>query len=218
MKYLVPLILFISFINKPLYASMFGEETVVLIDILSTTASQLNELEKLVSNTEKYTLKMQEYNELMTDHYYRAERVLYIAESLAARKEAVDLGDLNYAIRELKYSMSELRSLMKEYKLIQAEEVKTKHFTKRQTQINDKKLEVAKMQVKRSANAKNQARANQLTAQNTSLLYTQAVESNNTQLQILEKVSTTNRLLSEILEDKRFKQMQKQRAYGVKSE
>src|SRR5690606_3862998 len=92
-------------------ASMFGEETAVLIEIASTTASQLNELEQLVSNAETYTKKMQEYNELMMDHYWRAERILFVAESLAAKKEAKDLGELNWAIRELKYSMAELKSL-----------------------------------------------------------------------------------------------------------
>ena len=56
-------------LSSSVYSSMFGEETAVLIEIASTTASQLNELEQLVTNAEKYTKKMQEYNELMMDHY-----------------------------------------------------------------------------------------------------------------------------------------------------
>ena len=33
-------------LSMPVYSSMFGEETAVLIEIASTTASQLNELEQ----------------------------------------------------------------------------------------------------------------------------------------------------------------------------
>ena len=48
---------------------------------------------------------MQHYNELFQDEYFRAERILYLAESLASKKEINDLGELNSAIRELKYSI-----------------------------------------------------------------------------------------------------------------
>ncbi|MCT4641228.1 MAG: hypothetical protein N4A33_02955 [Bacteriovoracaceae bacterium] len=201
-------------LGLPVNASMFGEETAVLIEIASTTVSQLNELEQLVSNTQKYTKKMQEYNELMMDHYWRAERILYIAESLAAKKEAKNLGDLNWAIRELKYSMSELKSLMNEYKVIKNDEDRTKYQVKKQLQINTKKAKLAANQVKSAKNASDTGRATQVTAQNTALLYEQNVEMHNTQLEILEKLSTANRLNAEQLEQKRFEQIQKQQFYS----
>jgi hypothetical protein len=196
-------------------ASMFGEETVVLIEIASTTASQLNELEQLVSNTEKYTKKMQEYNELMMDHYWRAERIVYIADSLSAKKEAKDLGDLNWAIRELKYSMVELKNLMKEYKVIKNDEDRTKYMVKKQKEINKKKSKVALNQIKSAKSAKTKGRANQVTAQNTALIYEQNVEMHNTQLEILEKLSTGNRLQAEQLEEKRLEQIEKEKFYGA---
>lgn len=197
------------------HASMFGEETLVLVEILTTTASQLNELEKLVSNAEKYTEKIQKYNELFQDQYYRAERILYTAEAIAAKQEAKDLGELNWAIRDLKYNMSELKGLMQEYSEIKNDEDKTKFYVKAQKKINKKKAQVAKRQVVSASKAKNTGRATQITAQNTALILDQGVEAHNTQLEILEKVSTTNRLLAEDLEEKRLKEIEKQRQYGV---
>jgi hypothetical protein len=202
-------------LSIPVYSSMFGEETAVLIEIASTTASQLNELEQLVTNTQKYTKKMQEYNELMMDHYWRAERILFVAESLAAKKEAKNLGDLNWAIRELKYSMAELKGLMNEYKDIKNEEDRTMFLVKRQKKINEKKGKLAEHQIKSAKDASTTGRATQITAQNTALIYEQNVEMHNTQLEILEKMSTSNRLQAEQLEEKRLEQIQKQKFYGI---
>lgn len=202
-------------LSMPAYSSMFGEETAVLIEIASTTASQLNELEQLVTNAEKYTKKMQEYNELMMDHYWRAERILFVAESLAAKKEAKNLGELNWAIRELKYSMAELKSLMNEYKDIKNDEDKTKFLVKKQKKINEKKSKLAEHQIKSAKNATTTGRATQVTAQNTALIYEQNVEMHNTQLEILEKLSTGNRLQAEQLEEKRLEQIEKQQFYGL---
>jgi hypothetical protein len=215
MKKELTVCLIASILNRPVSASMFGEETAVLIEIATTTATQLNELEKLVSNAEKYTKQMQKYNELFQDQYFRAERILFVAESLAAKKEAANLGELNWAIRELKYSMSELKSLMNEYKDIKNNEDKTKYQVKAQKRINEKKSKLAIHQIKNSASAKTTGRATQLTARNTALIYEQNIEMHNTQLEILEKMSTSNRLLAEQLEAERFKQIQKEKSYGV---
>lgn len=193
----------------------FGTNTAVLIDLVTTTASQLNELEKLVSNTERYTQRMQEYNVLVQDEYFRAQRVLYVAESVAAKKEVKDLGTLNWAIRSLKYNMSELERLMSEYAQIKGDEQKVQKQVKIQRGLNDTKSKLAATQVEKSSNAPTQARANQLTAQNTAMLLETQIDSNNTQLEILERVSTTNRLLAEQLEEKRIEQIQKEKAFGI---
>ena len=195
--------------------AFISTDTAVLLELVTTTASQLNELEKLVSNAEKYTEKMQKYNELVQDEYFRAERVLYLAESVAAKKEVQGLGDLNYAIRELKYSMSDMRELMKEYAVIKGEEDKTKRQVKTQKKTNDLKEKIAISQVNKSVGAKTSGRASQLTAQNTAMIYESNVDMHNTQLEILEKVSTTNRLLAEQMEEKRLEQMQKEQSYNM---
>jgi hypothetical protein len=193
---------------------IISSDTALLVELVTTTAGQLNELEKLVSNAEKYTEKMQKYNELFQDEYFRAERVLYLAESLAAKKEVANLGDLNWAIRELKYSMAEMRELMKEYSMIKNEEKKTKSKVKIEKKLNQRKEKVAQSQVKKAIDAKTTGRATQLTAQNTAMIYESNVDMHNTQLEILEKVSTTNRLLAEQLEQKRLEQMEKEKSYG----
>jgi hypothetical protein len=201
----------------PSHAQIISSDTALLVELVTTTASQLNELEKLVSNAEKYTAKMQQYNELFQDEYFRAERVLYIAESLAAKKEVANLGDLNWAIRELKYSMAEMKELMREYAIIKSDESKTKTQVKIQKKVNARKEEIAKSQVDKSVKAKTTGRATQLTAQNTAMIYEQNVDMHNTQLEILEKLSTSNRLMAEQLEEKRLEQIEKEKSYGVGS-
>jgi hypothetical protein len=202
-------------LGLPGYSQIISSDTALLVELVTTTASQLNELEKLVSNAEKYTAKMQQYNELFQDEYFRAERVLYIAESLAAKKEVANLGDLNWAIRELKYSMSEIKELMREYALIKSDEKKTKAQVKLQKRVNSQKEKIAKSQVDKSIKAKTTGRATQLTAQNTAMLYEQNVDMHNTQLEILEKLSTNNRLMAEQLEENRLEQIEKEKSYGV---
>lgn len=205
----------IMLLTSPSFSQIISSDTALLVELVTTTASQLNELEKLVSNTEKYTAKMQQYNELFQDEYFRAERVLYIAESLAAKKEVANLGDLNWAIRELKYSMAEMKQMMREYAIIKSDESKTKEQVKIQKKINVQKEKVAKSQVDKSIKAKTTGRATQLTAQNTALIYEQNVDMHNTQLEILEKLSTNNRLMAEQLEEVRLKQIEKEKAYGI---
>ncbi len=205
----------IMLLTLPSYAQILSSDTALLVELVTTTASQLNELEKLVSNAEKYTVKMQQYNELFQDEYFRAERVLYIAESLAAKKEVANIGDLNWAIRELKYSMAEMKELMREYTIIKSDESKTKAQVKIQKKVNVRKGQIAKSQVDKSVKAKTTGRATQLTAQNTAMIYEQNVDMHNTQLEILEKLSTSNRLMAEQLEEKRFEQIEKEKSYGV---
>jgi hypothetical protein len=168
-----------------------------------------------LTNAEKYTAKMQKYNELFQDEYFRAERVLYLAESLAAKKEAQNLGELNWAIRELKYSMTEMQDLMREYAVIKSAEINTKTEVKAQKKVNVQKDKIAQSQLHKSVKAKTSGRATQLTAQNNALIYEQNVEMHTTQLEVLEKVATTNRLLAEQMEDKRLEQMEKERSYGI---
>jgi hypothetical protein len=47
------------------------------------------------------------------------------------------------------------------------------------------------------------------------MIYEQNVDMHNTQLEILEKLSTSNRLMAEQLEEKRLEQIEKEKSYGV---
>ena len=210
-------VLFIYFylIMNRSHAQILSTDTALLVELLTTSASQLNELEKLLSNAEKYTARMQQYNELVQDEYFRAERVLYLAESLATKEEIQGLGEVNNAIRDLKYSMEDLRGMMKEYSIIIDDEGKTKSIVKTQKKFNERKEQIAAGQVKKSITAKTSGRASQLTAQNTALMLESNVDMHNTQLDILAKMATTNRLLAEQMEEKRRAEIEKKKTYNM---
>jgi hypothetical protein len=194
--------------------AIVGEETAIMIQLVTTTASQLNELEKLVTNAEKYTQKIQQYNELTQDQYFRAERVLYLAEELSAKKEVANLGDLNTAIRDLKYNMGDLKNLMKNYAEIKSDEKKTSVYVEQNKKLNDIEKKRAEVQVTHSIDAKNAGRANQLTAQNTALIYENQLKQSEIQLELLKTQKTANRLKAEELEDKRLEEIERLRFYG----
>lgn len=194
--------------------AIIGEDTALMVQLVTTTASQLNELERLVTNAEKYTQKMQQYNELIQDQYFRAERVLYLAQALSDKKEIANLGDLNVAIRDLKYNMVDLKELMKNYAAIKSDEKKTIAYVEQNKKLNDMDKKRAEVQVTHSIEAKNTGRANQLTAQNTALIYENQVKQSEVQLELLKAQKTANRLKAEELEDKRLDEMERLRFYG----
>jgi hypothetical protein len=205
----------ILFYVTPSFA-LLGQDTALLVELVTTTASQLNELEKLVTNAEKHTERMQRYNELAQDEYFRAQRVLYLAENMASKREVENLGTLNYAIRDLKYSMSDFEDMMKHYQKVKGDEKKTQDQVLIQKRLNSQKERLASEQVNKSTQAQTSGRAQQLTAQNTALMLESNVELHNTQLEILEKISTTNKLLAEQMEEKRREEILRRESYGIK--
>jgi len=193
--------------------AMLGTDTAMMIQLVSNTANQINELEKLVSNAEKYTQKMREYSELVEDNYFRAERTLYIAEELAAKKDVNNLGELNGAIRELKYNMDELKELMQRYANIKQDESKTEVYVDLNKKLNEQQRRRAEKQVSNSITAKNTGRANQLTAQNTALLLENQLKMQEVQLEMLKTQKMANRLKAEELEDKRLEEVNRIKFY-----
>lgn len=194
--------------------AIIGEESAMMIQLVTNTAQQINELERLVSNTEKYTKRLREYSELTEDHYFRAERVLYLAQELASKKEVQNLGDLNGAIRELKYNMSDLHDLMQRYANIKEDEKRTERYADLNKTLNIEKSKRAEKQVANSINARNVGRANQLTAQNTALLLENQVKMQEVQLEMLKAQKTANRLKAEELEDKRLDEINRLKFYN----
>ncbi len=197
--------------------AIIGEESAMMIQLITNTAQQINELERLVSNTEKYTQRLREYSELTEDHYFRAERVLYLAEELAAKKEVQNLGELNGAIRELKYNMSDLKELMQKYSNIKEDEKRTERYVDLNKKLNLEKSKRAEKQVANSINARNVGRANQLTAQNTAMILENQVKMHEVQLELLKAQKTANRLKAEELEDKRLDEINRLKFYNKTS-
>jgi hypothetical protein len=209
-------LLFFFVISSKSFA-IIGADTAMMVQLVTNTANQINELERLVSNSEKYTQKMREYSELADDHYFRAERVLYLAEELSAKKDIQNLGELNGAIRELKYNMSDLKELMQKYASIKQDEKKTEVYVDINKKLNEQKIKRAEKQVTNSIAARNVGRANQLTAQNTALLLENQVKMQEVQLEMLKAQKTANRLKAEELEDKRLEEINRLKFYNKQS-
>lgn len=212
------LILFTSFLVSFNSFAIVGADTAMMIQLVTNTANQINELERLVSNTEKYTQKMREYSELVEDNYFRAERTLYLAEELAAKKDVQNLGELNGAIRELKYNMSELKEMMKRYANIKEDEKRTETYVEVNKKLNEQQVRRAEKQVANSISAKNTGRASQLTAQNTALLLENQVKMQQIQLEMLKTQKMANRLKAEELEDKRLEEINRNKFYNKTSD
>lgn len=193
--------------------AIIGADTAMMVQLVTNTAQQINELERLISNTEKYTQKMREYSELADDHYFKAERVLYLAQELTAKKDVQNLGELNGAIRELKYNMSDLKELMQRYANIKEDEKRTEVYVEVNKKLNEQKIKRAEKQVSNSISARNVGRANQLTAQNTALLLENQVKMQEVQLEMLKAQKTANRLKAEELEDKRLDEINRLKFY-----
>lgn len=212
------LILFTSFLVSFNSFAIIGADTAMMIQLVTNTANQINELERLVSNTEKYTQKMREYSELVEDNYFRAERTLYLAEELAAKKDVQNLGELNGAIRELKYNMSELKEMMQRYSNIKEDEKRTETYVEVNKKLNEQQVKRAEKQVANSISAKNTGRASQLTAQNTALLLENQVKMQQVQLEMLKTQKMANRLKAEELEDKRLEEINRNKFYNKTSD
>lgn len=212
------LIIFTSFLVSFNSFAIVGADTAMMIQLVTNTANQINELERLVTNTEKYTQKMREYSEFVEDNYFRAERTLYLAEELAAKKDVQNLGELNGAIRELKYNMSELKEMMKRYANIKQDEKRTETYVEVNKKLNEQQVKRAEKQVANSISAKNTGRASQLTAQNTALLLENQVKMQQIQLEMLKTQKMANRLKAEELEDKRLEEINRNKFYNKTSD
>lgn len=212
------LILFSTFLFSFNSFAIVGADTAMMIQLVTNTANQINELERLVSNTEKHTQKMREYSELVEDNYFRAERTLYLAEELAAKKDVQNLGELNGAIRELKYNMSELKEMMQRYANIKQDEKRTETYVEVNKKLNEQQVKRAEKQVANSISAKNTGRASQLTAQNTALLLENQVKMQQIQLEMLKTQKMANRLKAEELEDKRLEEINRNKFYNKTSD
>ncbi|MBY0416090.1 MAG: hypothetical protein K2Q18_18100, partial [Bdellovibrionales bacterium] len=108
-------------VGKSSDASTFfapDSDTALLFELVTNTAGQLNELEKLLTNAEKYTELMEKYNQIARDQYFRAERIHYIAQNYVdlSKSNPKDLESLNSAIRSLRSETESLKGLISEYR------------------------------------------------------------------------------------------------------
>jgi hypothetical protein len=192
-------------------------DTGLLFEIVTNTASQLNELEKLVTNAEKYTGLMEKYNQIARDQYFRAERIHYIAQNYVdlSKRDPKDLEGLNSAIRALRSETESLKAMISEYRQDEARnEVQENVFGER-ARKNNVELGFANSQVNRSGEVNSTGEAQKMIAQNTSLTYKAQVEENQTSNVIAEKLTEQNKLLNRGLKDEAIQKSEKENYYKI---
>lgn len=192
-------------------------DTYLLFNLVTTTASQLNELEKLVSNAEKYTGLMEKYNQIARDEYFRAERINYIAQNYVdlSKRDPKDLEQLNSAIRALKSETESFKVLISEYRKDEARnEYSELKFTERVKGLNSE-LQFANHQVLRAGDVSSTNEAQKVTAQNAALSYKAQVEGNQINSVIAERLSEQNKLLNRDMKAEAIKDQEREEFYQL---
>lgn len=217
----IPIIFLFSF--RPQYAiasSILGipdGDTAALIELITLTASQLNELEKLVSNAEKYTEKMQKYNEIVQDHYYRLLLIQDLVQDLVELKDfdVKNLGDVNNLLRNAIYKGKDLKEYVAFYT------VKELHndALERDAVKRDQKLKTeekrAGLQASRSFSS-SKIHTGQMIAQNTGKTYHETVKQHRTINRLLAKQAESNAAKHDEMKVRKKQELEKEYYYGLK--
>jgi len=208
-----------SLSNKSHASTLFApdSDTGLLFEIVTNTASQLNELEKLVTNAEKYTGLMEKYNQIAKDQYFRAERIHYIAQNYVdlSKRDPKDLEGLNSAISALKSETESLKAMISEYRQDEARNEFQENILGERVRKSNNELVFANQQLKRSGEVKSTGEAQKMIAQNTSLSYKAQVEENQTANVIAEKLTEQNKLLNRKLKDETLEKDEKETYYKM---
>ncbi len=205
--------------NQAQASTLFApdSDTGLLFEIVTNTASQLNELEKLVTNAEKYTGLMEKYNQIARDQYFRAERIHYIAQNYVdlSKRDPKDLEGLNSAIRALRSETESLKAMISEYRQDEARNEVQENVLGERARKNNVELGFANNQVNRSGEVNSTGEAQKMIAQNTSLTYKAQVEENQTSNVIAEKLTEQNKLLNRGLKDEAIQKSEKENYYKI---
>lgn len=204
--------LFILLSSKSTYA-LIGEVIPILVELVSKTTSQLNELERIVSNGEKLTDSMVKYNEVMEDHYFRAERLKILSEEMISKREVEDLSELNTHLRSLKEAMSDTKKIMESYKLMAIEEMRSEKNSQKVMELTIKKKRLLELQLNKASKSTSNASANRLTSQNTGLLLESNLNQEVELSKINHQIATSNRLLMESILQKNLQSDTKKSFY-----
>jgi hypothetical protein len=205
--------------NRAHASTLFApdSDTGLLFEIVTNTASQLNELEKLVTNAEKYTGLMEKYNQIARDQYFRAERIHYIAQNYVdlSKRDPKDLEGLNSAIRALRSETDSLKAMISEYRQDEARNEFQENVLGERARKNNSELSFANRQVNRSGEVNSTSEAQKMMAQNTALSYKAQVEENQTSNVIAEKLTEQNKLLNRELKDDAIKKEERESYYRI---
>lgn len=192
-------------------------DTALLFELVANTATQINELEQLITNAQKHTEMIEKYNQIAKDHYYRSQRIHYIAESYVelSKRDPKDLENLNSAIRALKSENDSLLSLINEYRKEESSNEKMEVATAQREKKSQREIAFANSQVRRTGVISSTNDAQKLTAQNTGLIYKSQVEMNQTSNAIVNKLSQQNKLISRQMKDEKREELDKAKFYNL---
>lgn len=194
------LILILIPVRISISSSFFApdSDTALLIELATTTASQLNELERLVSNTQKLTGNMQKYNEIVIGHWYRAQRLAFIIEDLStlSSTKIKNLAELNRSIRNLKHNLGELEDLMVKYGVLRVQSQNiSKAADKDDLKIIKEKM-LADLQIKRTHEVKTLGNVQKVNAQINAYSNKHLVDLKNKANQQIKLISTQNEMMA----------------------
>ncbi|MBT3981037.1 MAG: hypothetical protein HOE90_06765 [Bacteriovoracaceae bacterium] len=213
------LILYFTLPTPGISSTIFvpDSDTALLIELVSTTISQLNELEKLVSNAEKYTKRIQEYNELAEDYYFRAQRLLYWADDMLILldSDVKSLEQLNSAIRSLRFQIDDFKSQMMEYGLIAVQSEKEEFHAKANSPKIKRRMRLAKLQLDRSSGVKSSKGALKQINQNTALINSSVVDLNAQTNSLVAINAKRNRMIAKDMTKKAIKNQKKKEFYQL---
>ncbi len=223
LKWFCPFIVYFALVptfnGKLMASTLFApdSDTALLFQLVTTTASQLNELEQLLSNAQKHTEMMEKYNQISQDHYFRAERIHYIAQSYIelSQRDSDNLGDLNGAIRALKSETDSLKSLIADYRASEISNEQHEKVIAQKAKNSAHEVSFANHQLSRAGHVQSTNEAQKLTAQNTGLIYKSHVEGKQVSQAIVSKLSEQNKLMARQLKDEKREQLEKERYYGL---
>ena len=213
-------IIILSFLVKlSSSSSLFvpDSDTVLLIELVTTTVSQLNELERLVSNAQKLTGSMQKYNEIVIDHWYRAQRIAFLVEDMStlSSTKIKNLSGLNNSIRELKNNLAGLEDLMVEYGVLKVQSQNiSKAADKDDLKIIKEKM-LAELQIKRAHKVKTVGNVQKINAQINAYSSKHLVDLKNKSNQQIKLISRQNEIMARAKERKAKKELLKREFYRL---
>ena len=211
-------IIILSFLVKMSSSSSLfvpDSDTALLIELVTTTVSQLNELERLVSNAQKLTGSMQKYNEIVIDHWYRAQRIAFLVEDMSTLSSTKirNLSGLNNSIRELKHNLSGLEDLMVEYGILKIQsQNSSKAADKDDLKIIKEKM-LAELQIKRAHEVKTVGNVQKINAQINAYSNKHLVDLKNKSNQQIKLISRQNEIMAGEKERKAKKELLKREFY-----
>lgn len=92
------------------------QDTVLLNEIVLNTAAELNELEQLLSNSEKYTEKFYAWAKAVDETKYKIERIeMWTNDLLMTPQKVTDLRSLNDTLRRIRLLKQEAEDISREY-------------------------------------------------------------------------------------------------------